>query len=167
MPEEQAVETVETAAPQPGVEETGTVAPQSPTNAEVDLAAELERTRTERENFKRGMLKAKGKLPEEEEVPSNIDEIVQKKVEEAIYSKQEAELEAREKALTEKLIKENRELKLATQNRSQINTGTGQGASIETTQVKDNYFSDEQLADLKKRGLDPEKVKANIQKYKR
>lgn len=165
MSEETTVKAPETAVPQTGVD-TQTAAPQSPTNAEVDLAAELVKTQQERENYKRGMLKAKGKLPEDDEItPELIEDIVSKKVQEALDNKKDAEYEAREKALTAKLIKENQELKLATQNRSQVSSGTGQGASIDSSpQVKTTYFSEEQLAELKKRGVDPEKVKENILK---
>lgn len=166
MPEEvNAVETTETAAPQPGVENQSAVAPLAPTQTEVDLATELETVRIERDNYRKGMLKAKGKLDDvDTSDPVALEEIVQRKVAEAILNTRDAELEAREKALMDKVIKENRELKLATQNRAQINASTGQGASIETKDTPDAYFSAEQLTELKARGLDPEKVKANILK---
>lgn len=163
-----AVETAENAAPQPGVESPGTVAPQTPTSAEVDLAAELEAVRTERDNYKKGMLKSKGKLPEDEENQENLDEVIARKVQEALNSTRDADLEAREKAAIEKILKENRELKLATQNRSQIGAGAGQGASIESQpSTTDTFFSAEQLAEFKKRKLDPEKVKQNILRNRR
>lgn len=162
-----AVETTENAAPQVGVEAQGTVAPQAPTNAEIDLAVELEAVRLERDNYRRMGLKAKGKLPQDEVDAMDsdmLDEVVSRKVAEALSNSRDAELEAREKALLDKVIKENKELKLATQNRAQINSGTGQGTSQEAPKSSDAYFSDEQLAELKRRGVDPEKVKANILK---
>lgn len=171
LEEVKAVETTETAAPQTGVETTGTEAPTVPTSAELDLATELEAVRKERDNYKQGMLKAKGKLPEQETgVPlEKLDEIVSSKVQEILSSNRDAELEAREKSVVEKILKENRELKVAMQNRSQLSVGSGAGAgtSPSMSPTSDNFFSAEQLADLKRRNIDPEKVKQNILRNRR
>lgn len=160
MSEEKAVETVVTAAPQPGVDSVP-VAPQVPTNAEVELSAELEAVRKEKDNYKRGLLKAKGKLDDDQ---PNLDELVSQKVAEALNASKEAELDKKEQVLVEKVLKENQEMKRALQNREQISSapqGTGNTGTPSTT---DSFFSPEQLAYFKQRKLDPEKVKANILK---
>lgn len=73
-----------------------------------------------------------------------------------------AKLIANKKAI----LKTNNELKVAIRNRSQIGN-TGQGSNTEeSTKQGSTYFTAEQLAHLKKRGLDPEKVKANILRKK-
>ena len=72
-----------------------------------------------------------------------------------------AKLIANKKAI----LKTNQELKVALHNRSQLGN-TGQGASTEQGKQGDTYFTPDQLAFFKKRGLDPEKVKANIVKHK-
>lgn len=65
--QKKAVETVETAAPQPGVEPIQSQAPGIDYAAELATALEDKaRAEAERDNYKKGLLKAKGKLPEEE-----------------------------------------------------------------------------------------------------
>ncbi len=162
MLEQQAVEKSENAAPQLGVETKSAVAPVA--QEIVDIATELEIVRQERDNYKKGLLKAKSKLNDfdsEEDLESKIASIVEKQITE----RRNIELENKEKELLEKVIKENRELKIAMQNRSQISSGVGQGASSGIMgEVKENYFTPEQLAYFEKRKIDPEKVKQNILK---
>lgn len=169
MPEEKkAVENLETAAPQAGVENNETNAPKSPTQSEVDLAAELEKTRLERDNYKRGLLKAKGKSEEIDDIDEDkIQSIIDARIKEALESSKNEELEKREAELIEKLIKENKELKLAQANRSQVSSSGQGGGYSEQKPTEDKFFSAEQLAELKKRGVDPEKVKENILKNRR
>lgn len=119
------------------------------------LAKALEReekSNQERDNYKEGMLKAKGKISTEE-----------------IDGKEKA-LDANSPELVsaiEKILLRNKELETAAANKSQIATG-GTGTSTDTTmKVGDNTFSDDQLKDLKARGFDDAKIarlKANIHK---
>ncbi len=120
------------------------------------LAQSLEREEKlskERDNYKQGMLKAKGKLKadetEEEEVTETKDtssELI---------------------SVVKTLLKRNQEMETALVNRSQISTagqGTGSEAKVE---VGDNLLSPDQLKDLKARGWDDTKIarlKANLQK---
>lgn len=156
-----AVETVVNAAPQPGVD-TVPAAPHVPTIAEVELSAELEAVRIEKDNYKRGLLKAKGKLPDDEQ--PDLDQLVSQKVAEALESSKASDLERKEKELVDKILQENKELKLARQNREQISTAPQGTGNTGTTSTTDTFFSPEQLAYFKQRKLDPEKVKANILK---
>lgn len=60
------------------------------------------------------------------------------------------------------ILKANKELTVALRNRAQIGN-TAQGSSTEDGQKQgDTYFTPEQINFFKKRGLDPEKVKANM-----
>ncbi len=93
----------------------------SPTEQEVDVAdviaakdAELAKVRGERDNYKKGMLKAKGKLPEEDldEELSSEDKMRQIVREEMLDTK-EAQLSEEKDAIIKKALKENKEMKLA------------------------------------------------------
>lgn len=163
--EVKAVETTENAAPQAGVETKTTVAP------EVDALkfelAQIEEEKkllaVERDNYKRGLLKAKGKIEEDfGDENETTDEKIARIVEEKLMHSREAQLEARKLEVMEKALKENAELKLSLKNRSQA--PVGQGTNNESMQVQDHFFSEQQIADLKARGLDPEKVKKNMLK---
>ncbi len=150
-----------------GVETKATVAPVAPTLAEHEaLIAELAKAKEERENYRRGMLAAKGKPvkdPVDEE--SDLDTLVQQKVVQALEAEKEALVNKKYEAVVETLMLKNKEYALALQNKANMpnaSAGTGQVDKA----VSDNFFSAEQLADLKKRGLDPEKVKANLLRKK-
>lgn len=134
----------------------------SPTKEEVAelaeaLAQSLERedkTAKERDNYKQGMLKAKGKLKasetEEEEVTTETKDTSSELI-----------------GVVKTLLKRNQEMETALVNRSQISTA-GQGSSSETkVEVGDNLLSPDQLKDLKGRGWNDEKIarlKAHLQK---
>lgn len=55
------------------------------------------------------------------------------------------------------ILKTQQEMAVALHNRQGI-SNTGQGASTEGQEVQDNFFSKEQLAELKKRGYDDAKI---------
>jgi len=64
------------------------------------------------------------------------------------------------------ILKTQKEMAVALQNRQGLST-TGQGTSTDGMQVKDNFFSQEQLSELKAKGWDDAKInrlKANLQK---
>ena len=64
------------------------------------------------------------------------------------------------------ILKTQKELAVALQNRQGLST-TGQGTSTEGVEVKDNFFSKDQLTELKAKGWDDAKInrlKANLQK---
>lgn len=139
----QGVETKEAPAPEP-----------QKTQAELDLEAELaskdaeiERIREERENYKRGMLKAKGKLPEED-VEETVEETIRRITREELLNSQQAKAQAEKDALIQKALRENKELKLALKNRSNL-TPSGGSAGPEKEVIKDNTFSTDQIKDIK------------------
>lgn len=115
------------------------------------------KTAEERDNYKEGMLKAKGKLKSDGKEEEEDTEPVNGK------GKDSSELAV----VVKELLKQNKELTVAAVNRSQIAT-SGQGGSSESkVEVGDNLLSTAQLKDLKSRGWDDKKIarlKENLQK---
>lgn len=162
--ETKAVETkVETAATQPETVVT-------PTTTEVDYEAvlaqkdaELAQVRTERENYRKGMLKAKGKLPEENyqdnDSSETQEEMVRRVTREEILTTKEAQLQAEKDATQKAAMKRIKELEVALKNRGQISQSSGEGSNQDKPEgKKDNYFSNEQIAALRAKGYDDKKI---------
>lgn len=134
--------------------------------------AELKQISTERDNYRRGMLKAKGKLSEDED-EKNVEggiELMRQIAREEVLATRESILSAEKDVLIKKIARENSELKLAMKNKSQVSNAS-QGASNEDKiTVKDNILTDTQLKDLKTRGFDDkmvERFKKNLTKNTR
>lgn len=158
-----------------GVEETVQIAPAA---QEVDLAKELEETRlalikkTEiAENYRKGMLKAKGKLPEESLDSDNsetMEETMRRIAREEATNSEIYQLQAKEKATLDAILKRNKELEVALKNRGQITQTSAGGSNEDRPEVKtDSYFSTEQIAYFKKQGKTDEwieKAKSNMKK---
>lgn len=112
------------------------------------LKMSLERekkTAEERDNYKEGMLKAKGKLKTDEE-------------EEGSGGEKKTEGSSELADIVKALLKQNQEITVAAVNRSQIATA-GQGGSSEAkVEVGDNMFSAAQLKELKAKGWDDKKI---------
>ena len=110
--------------------------------------AELLKVQTERENYKRGMLKAKGKIEDTGSEPEELDELIARKVEERLLATKEVQLAKEKDDAIKALAKRNKELELALKNRSQI-SNSGVGNSSETIPVSDNVLSQDQIKHLK------------------
>lgn len=155
---------VETAVTQPKVE--------APINAsEVDYEkviaekdAALKKVAEEKENYRKGMLKAKGKLPEEsndDTPPKNWREEARAIAREEYLTTQEAQLQAEKDQAMKDLFKQNQELKLAIKNRGQVGSPSGSGSNEERVEIRtDNFFSPDQIAALKAKGWDDKKIEA-------
>jgi hypothetical protein len=139
-----------------------------PVEGGVDLEAELTKLReenvrlsTDRENYRKGMLKAKGKLQEEEDevLPQpQLAETIEKIVSEKLLATQESQNLIKQEELVKKALKENRELKLALANRSNLdNSGSGSGGG-DIPAVKENFLAPAQIQALKARGWDDKKI---------
>lgn len=113
--------------------------------------AEIARLTEDRDNYKNVALKRLGKLPGDAEFignKGNGELSVEEQIRLALLDK---EIEATKKSKeveTARIVKENAELRLALKNRPGASIGGGSGTELE---VKDNVFSEAQLADLKKR----------------
>lgn len=137
-----------------------------------DLAAELEKVRAEkarveeeRDNYKKGMLKAKGYLPndgQDGDDTLSVEDVVKK----VILEQRTQDLTQREQDINKKILDENKTLKetiVAIQNKSQLG-GAGSGSGADKEPPLNNYWTTDQEASLKAKGLDPKKVWENYQK---
>lgn len=137
------------------------------------LQAEKEKIEAEKENYRKGLLKAKGYLPNEYpetgEVPADIEEVVKKVLSETLLDEKSRSANEQERKLTEEAlaeIKRLKELNLSLSNRSQVGS-MGSSSGGEKVEAKTSgFWTKEQEAELRKKGLDPEKVKANFLKIK-
>lgn len=114
----------------------------------LSLAREA-KTAEERDNYKEGMLKAKGKLKSDE---GGEDEGAD--ADKTKKSENSSDLVD----IVKELLKRNQEIVTAVVNKSQVAT-TGQGTGSESkVEVSDNLLSADQLKDLKTRGWDDTKI---------
>ncbi len=148
----------------------------SSTNTEIDNGAalsvveeELEKVRKERDNYRIGLLKAKGKATAEE-VATEEDRLRQIIKEEFLTSK-EAELQRQKEETLKKVIEENKELKLSLKNRAGISGTAASGGSQDKAESKPSvYLSEEQKSFLtNKKGIKwtPEMIKKLEEKMAR
>lgn len=136
--------------------------PSSPTEQDLvgQLALkekELEKVRSERDNYKTGLLKAKGKIAGDEEI-DNIELMRQIAKEESLTILEER-LTADRQAIINKALKENAELKLALKNKNGTPPASI-GVHSESQNVQDGIVTPEQVASLKARGWDDAKFEA-------
>lgn len=153
--------------PEDGVENQQPIAPE--VDPEVVIGQLLEANKklaSERENMRKGMLKAKGKWHEPEPVESEPPQEVNTEMEELVkqsISKLDTEFAESEKQLeteVKRLAKENKELKKSLANRSQVGGNVGGASNVETP-VKDHQLSEEKLSHLKNvLKWSPEKIEA-------
>ena len=147
-----------------------------PTDTETELAAqkmEIDRLEKERSNYKTAALKDKGLLTEEnfvnEENRETVKIVVDRAVNEAILNTQIVQARQKEQDLLAKILKENKELKVALKSKAQpTNASQGSGSGEES---KVDFFTKEQEEEIFKKfpniaknpkGL--ETLKANILK---
>ena len=150
---------VETAVAQPVV-----VADTTEVDYEAELQkkdAEIAKVREEKENYRKGMLKAKGKLPEEDNLEEDLDDKVSRIVAEKLLNTKEAQAQAEKDVLVRAQAKKLTELTLALKNRAQITDTSSQGSNQDKPEVKvDSFFSKEQLADFKSKGWSDAKIES-------
>lgn len=133
-----------------------------------ELEADNLKLSTERENYRIGMLKAKGKMPaeevEENKLPNELEDFISQKVEAILFDSKKAELDRQKEELFQKALKENEELRRAVNNPTP--TPVGGGSNQDKVELSDNFgFTPEYLAEIKKRGLDPAVVRKNMTGY--
>lgn len=155
--------------PIPGAEPAAVVTtPETPLepSAEVqrlkEVEAELAKTREERDNYRTGLLAAKGRTPQAEEPEETVAEFIERKVEEKILGIKEAGLQQEKDQAIKQLMKENEEYRIALGNRQQVATPTGGAGSDTKSAPEPSFWSPQQLAELQRRGLDPNKVRDNF-----
>ncbi len=113
-----------------------------------DLLDENKKLAEERDNYKTGLLNAKrgSESPEDiKDLKSSLENLT---------------------ALVQTVTKENKEIKIALANKSQVIQAPAGGSGEHKDEKKDNFFTEEQLKFLQKKGLNPETVKSNMLKAK-
>lgn len=135
-----------------------------------DKDAEIAKLATEKENYRIGMLKAKGKLPADDDQggddSDDVDTKIQKAVRDALYSEQERKLQAEKEQLLQQVIKENKELKTTLANKQGM-TGSADGGSADDKTATPQYLSPEQIKELKARGWDDAKINKFVENLKK
>lgn len=154
----------EVASTEQGVETLQSIAPGIDYEAQSNaLVEELARVEQEKENYKRAALKAKGKLPDDQEDQGNdLEALIEKKVEEKFILSRETQLRKQQEELIQKALRENKELKRALQAKSQVSNMSMGSAGSSTQEVSDGVLSKDQIQTLKSKGWDD----AKIQKFK-
>lgn len=127
--------------------------------------AELAKIKQEKENYKKGLLMAKGKIPEDYQADSDgtetQEQMFRRIAREELLATKEAQLLADKDSAYKAVIKRNKELELALKNRGQISSSSAQGSNQDKPEGKvDNYLSNEQLAYFKAKGWDDKKIEA-------
>jgi hypothetical protein len=104
----------------------------------------------ERDNYRTGLLKAKGKVSDEDEGDElSLDEKINRAVEERLQSAELLKVRANAEEVLKKVLQENRELKVALKNRSQSTAVSGGSTDKPSPQV--SVLSPEQKAELKRK----------------
>jgi hypothetical protein len=135
--------------------------------------SKISKLQSDLENYRKGMLKYKGMVREQEEPTSNfetfsqdeIDNRIEEKVKEVLLSSQIAQAVEEKNELIKKMARELSETKIALKNKP-TSTSTASGTNQDKPEVRVDYFTPEQLAELKKKGVDPNKVLENMRKGK-
>lgn len=143
-----------------GVENNDSPAPEDQIDYQKEFEeslATISKLESDNENYKKGILKAKGKLPEDE-VPENPESV---KIAEQL-------MEANQKLMaeTERMIKVNKELTVALKNKAQVPaTPMGNGSDPDPKKPADTLVTPEQVALLKARGWSDAKIETYKQNY--
>lgn len=133
--------------------------------------AELAKVQSDRDNYRKGLLKAKGKDGTDDSKDAvtdgnsvDIEALIEEKISERLSQSEEARIRQEKDALLKEVLRKNSEMALALKNRGQVASTVG-GSNLDKDHVAtETFFSAAQIEDLKAKGLDPEKVKANYLK---
>lgn len=150
-----------------GVEAEAVIAPaQQEVDYEALLAAkdaEIAKVQEEKDNYRKGLLKAKGKLPDSDQSDAgedeDIDARIDRRVNERLLETREAQLTLEKDQALKAVLKRNRELETALKNRGQVSTTSADGSNQDRPEgKKDSYFSNDQLSALRAKGYDDRKI---------
>lgn len=156
------------------VKDAAAAAAAEPTELEKQLAekdALIAKIAADRDNYKKGMLKAKGKKTDDDDSDDeeNIDTKVARLVNEKLLDSQYNQAQIEKDNLIKEALKRNKELETALKNGTGIaRAATGSGSEQKLT-IKDPVLSEEKLNQLKAMGWDDKKIdsfKKNLLKSK-
>lgn len=130
---------------------------------------QLAKIAQERENYKQGMLRAKGKASEEDIFAEEVadEDKLRAIVREELLSTESAKIAKEREELLNKVLRENKELKLSNRTKAQVASApVASGGNLDRPEASTQFWTDEQLAVMKSRGIDPEKARENYIKLK-
>lgn len=145
--------------------DTSTVTPEEARIAQ--LEADKAKVIEEKENYKIAFLKEKSKSKEFNDEDESDEDRIKRIVAEQLAETKIAQIDQEKEELVKKLLKENKELKLANLNKTDIPPAS-MGTHSESLGVTDTRVTPEQLAALKTRGWsdkDIERYKKNLNRY--
>ncbi len=126
----------------------------------LEVESELSKVRNDRDNYRTGLLKDKGKVDDGKEVVITDEDRIRAIAREEFLANQEKDLSAQREKLLQTVLKENKELKISNRNKSGITTTATSGGTQEKpdgTQVQ-SVLDPSVRADLEKRwSKDPRK----------
>jgi len=144
-----------------------TIAPEENLEDKVSaLEAEKVKLLEEKENYRKAYLKS-SKAPKSEDDEPEDDDKLKRIVDERLAESRLAEIARELNDISQKALKENKELKLALQNKTKTPPAAMGTHSESPTAVADGLVTSEQLAYFKSRGWsdkDIERYKKNLQK---
>ena len=149
------------------------VASPAQTELEAQLAekdARIAKLTSEKENYKKGMLKAKGKVKDEdysEPVDEDLDAKIARKVQETLLDTQLQNALKEKDDLIKKALERNKELETTIANRSQISGAPVGAGSEQKLTPKDAVLSEEKIKYFKSQGKSDawiERFKQNLMK---
>jgi hypothetical protein len=113
--------------------------------------AKIAKLSEERENYRLGMLKAKGKLPTDGTAPTpeGLDEMIKAKVQEELAESNLFQAQREKDSVIAQMAKDLKEAKVALASRGQVSSSPS-GTSQDTKDVKTQFFADEQLPEIRK-----------------
>tara|TARA_R110000868_G_scaffold205126_4_gene453440 strand:- start:3444 stop:3992 length:549 start_codon:yes stop_codon:yes gene_type:complete len=130
---------------------------------------ELEKIARERENYKQGLLRAKGKLSEDEMFAEEAasEDRLRSLVREELLKTESARVSQEREEILKKVIRENKELKLANKTKFQKSGAPVSGGSnMDRPESTTEFWTEDQISAMKARGIDPDKAKENYLKLK-
>jgi hypothetical protein len=130
-----------------------------------DKDREIEFLREKKEQYRKGMLKAKSKLEPEYDDSEDLESLVERKVQEKLFDAKIQEAEKQKDEILQKTLKENAELKQLAKSKGLMPFSMGSNQDKPEVTSED-YFSPQQVEDLTKRavqlGMNPEKYIASV-----
>ncbi len=115
-----------------------------------DLDAKLTKMTSDRDNYRAGLLAAKGKTGDGGSSESE-DEKIARIVKEQLFDSEIGKLIQEKEKIAQSALQENKELKVALKSRAQVGASSGQGSGQGKPDVKTEFWTEEQKADLRRR----------------
>ena len=156
------------AAPEEVVASTNSTATEDAEARIAALEAEKARLIEESANYKLGMLKAKGKVKEENFEDEDMDDKMRRIASETLANSRLVDIAREQDDIIKRALKENKELKLAQLNKAAGTPAAALGTHSESVAVTDTLVTSDQMSAFKARGWtdkDIERYKNNLRKY--